>query len=180
MPTGWAIVVVVLAVAVIVLAAVVLGLMRQITPLLERTALSDNVGRQLENQGPRVGSPLPDFTALGADGEVSADQLRGQPAVLVFLSVGCGPCEMLAAELGRSELGDLARQIVVVTSPEGRTELGIPDAVPVLAERNREVSDRLSVMGTPFAVAIDPGGVVRATRPVNTLHQLDDLATQLA
>jgi len=179
MPAGWAIAVVVLGVAVIVLMVVVLGLMRQVSPLLERLAAAEEIGQRLQAQGPAVGHLLPDFTALGPGGEVPASELRGRPAVLLFLSVGCGPCQTLAAELGRAEPGELASQLIVVTSQDGQRALGLPSDVMVLTERGREVSDRLSVIGTPFAVAVDPGGIVLATRNPNTLSQLSELAAQL-
>lgn len=180
MPVGWAIAVVVLGVAVIVLAAVVLGLMRQVTPVLERLADGNDIGRRLHAQGPSTGQPLPEFTALGPDGEVSAGELRGRPTVLLFLSVGCGPCQRLAAELDRSGPGELASQLFVITSQDGQRVLGLPSSVTVLTERGREVSDRLSVIGTPFAVAVDPDGIVLATRSPNTLSQLGELAALTA
>jgi len=172
--------VVVLGVAVIVLMVVVLGLMRQVTPLLERISTGENIGRRLQVQGPAVGQPLPDFTALGPDGEMKSSELRGRPAVLLFLSAGCGPCQRLAAEMGRRDLDELASQLYVVTDQDGQRVLGLPSHVTVLAERGKEISDRLSVIGTPFAVAIDPGGVVLATRMPNTMSQIGELAAQFA
>lgn len=180
MPVGWAIAVVVLGVAVIVLMVIVLGLMRQVAPLLERLAAGQDIGRMVRDQGPAVGSVLPEFTAQGPDGEVSWAELRGRPLVLLFLSPGCGPCQRLATEIGQSGLGDLAGQLVVLTGQDGRRTLGLPAGVTVLTERVREVSDRLGVVGSPYAVAVDPDGVVRATRSPNYLREVSDLAAQLA
>ena len=127
MPAGSAIAVVVLGVAAVTQTVVLLGLMRQVTPLLERVADRDDIGKRLVAQGPAIGSRLPDFAALGVDGEVPDSQLRGQPAVLLFLGVGCGPCQKLAAEMGQSELGELASQLIVVTGTNGQRELGRGD-----------------------------------------------------
>jgi hypothetical protein len=174
MPVGWAIAVVILAVAVVVLGIIVLGLLRQITPLLERAAVALPDIRP-GSQGPKIGEPVPHFSARGPDGEVTDALLRGQPATLLFLSVGCAPCQALAEEMSQSDLDGLGRQLIVVTTADGPRELGIPERVRVLAEQDRAVSRALSVLGTPFAVAVAPDGIVTAASVPNTLQQLTDL-----
>jgi AhpC/TSA family len=176
MPVGWAVTVVVLCVAVIVLAVVVLGLLRQVVPLLERAAAADRAGSASQSQGPPVGRQVPDFTVRGPEREITAEQLRGQPAVLLFLSVGCGPCEQLAAQLRDAELGDLTSQLIVVTGPGGPVALKLPARLRVITEQAREVSDPLSVIGTPLGIALDRDGIVKAVRVTNTLEQLNGLA----
>jgi hypothetical protein len=179
MPVGWAIVVVVLCVAVVALSVVVLGLLRQITPVLEK-ASGALAGPDLSRMGPEKGSTLPSFSVPGADGEVTDQTLRGRDAVLLFLGAGCGPCELLVEEMRHSDLGQLASQLLIVTSPEGVTALGIPADLRVLAEPNREVSDPLSVFATPLAIAVAPDGVVRKTQVPNTMEQLNELAAVVA
>lgn len=178
MPVGWAIVVVVLAVAVAVLAVIVLGLLRQVTPVLERAATATQAGMEVTSQGPVIGEPLPRFSAGGPNGEVTDEQLRGQPALLLFLSVGCGPCEMLTEDMRKAGLNGLDKQLIVVTSPGGQRELDLPADVRVLTEQNRSVSEALSVIGTPFAIAVDPEGIVKGVSVPNTVRQLGDLAAQ--
>ncbi len=179
MPIGWAITVVVLCVAVVALAIIVLGLLRQVTPVLERAA-AGAAGSDLRMLGPAVGSLLPHFAARGDDGEVTDEQLRGRPAVLLFLTVGCSPCKSLAEEMSRARLGDLASKLVIITGPDGPQELGIPPGLRILTELDKEVSGPLSVAGTPFAIAVDPDGIVRAAIVPNTMGQVDDLAADLA
>jgi hypothetical protein len=175
MPIGWAVIVVVLCVAVVVLAVIVIGLFRQVTPVLEQAAAVIRAGSAIESQGPAVGHRIPDFTATGPDGVLTAEQLRGRPSVLLFLSVGCGPCEQLAAELRVADPGDLTGQLVVVTGPDGPHELRLPAGLRILTEQNKEVSGPLSVIGTPFAVALDSEGIVTAARVTNTLEQLSGM-----
>lgn len=177
MPIGWAITVVVLCVAVVVLSIVVLGLLRQITPVLERAA---PLGGFNPLSGPALGSQLPHFAAEGPDGTVTAEQLRGAPVLLLFLSVGCGPCHDLAEELNRAELGDLASQLVVVTGAGGARELGLPAGLRVLTETGSEVRGALSVTSSPLAVGVSPDGIVRSVDPVNTVEQLRGLAAVTA
>jgi hypothetical protein len=175
MPIGWAVTVVVLCVAVVVLAVIIIGLFRQVTPVLEQAAAVIRAGSAIESQGPRVGHKIPDFTANGPDGVITAEQLRGRPSVLLFLSVGCGPCEQLAAQLRDADPGDLTGQLVVVTGPDGPHELRLPAGLRILTEQNREISDPLSVIGTPFAIALDREGVITAARVTNTLEQLSGM-----
>lgn len=177
MPIGWAITVVVLCVAVVALSIVVLGLLRQITPLLERAAA---LGEFNPLSGPAVGSQLPHFAAEGLDGPVTAEQLRGAPLLLLFLSVGCGPCHDLAEELNQAELGDLASQLVVVTGAGGVQELGLPAGLRVLTETGDEVRSALSVTSSPLVIGVNPDGIVRSVDPVNTVGQLRDSAAVAA
>jgi hypothetical protein len=156
-----------------------LGLLRQVTPVLERAA-AGAAGHDHNMLGPAIGSVLPHFAAHDDDGEVTDEQLRGHPAVLLFLTVGCSPCKSLAKEMSRTDLSGLASKMVVITSPDGPQELGIPAGLRILTELNKEVSGPLSVAGTPFAIAVDPDGIVRGAVVPNTMSQLDDLAADLA
>jgi methylamine dehydrogenase accessory protein MauD len=176
MPIGWAVTIVVLWLTVVALAVIVLGTLRQLAPVLER-AVAAAAGLGSFDQGPAVGQELPRFTARDTVGEPADDQqLRGEPAILVFLSSGCGPCQQLAEEMRAAGVGALASQLIVVTSPEGSSSLELPAGLRVLAETANEVSSPMRVHGTPFAVAVDADGVVRATEVPNTLAQLDSLA----
>jgi hypothetical protein len=177
MPIGWAITVVVLCAAVVALAVVVLGLLRQLTPVLERAAAA---GPDTHNLGPEVGAPLPHFAARGAEGEVTEEHLRGRSSVLLFLTGGCGACQTLAEEMNRADLGGLTGQLLVVTGAADLAKLGIPAVLSTLIEEDRAVSDPLSVVATPLAVAVDPDGIVQAVRIPNTLEQLDDIAAVVA
>jgi hypothetical protein len=179
MPIDWEITVVILCVAVAALSIIVLGLLRQVTPVLERAAATAG-GQSPLIIGPTTGNPLPDFTAAGADGLMTGTQLRGSPAVLLFLTQGCGPCQDLAHQMRNADLGPLADQLVIITGPDDAQALGIPAHLMVLTERDRQVSDALSVNGTPFAIAVDPDGIVKAARVPNTIAQLEDLAGVLA
>lgn len=177
MSMGWAVVIVVLCVAVVALSVVVIGLLRQVAPVLERAASAPP--GPAENLGPKVGDPVPEFTAVDTAGTpVTAEALRGEPALLLFLSVGCGPCEELASELRETgDLDGLTRQLIVVTKPEGPQELGIPAGLRVVAESDdEEITGPLNIFGWPYAVALTPDGVVRAARVPNTVQDLNNLA----
>jgi methylamine dehydrogenase accessory protein MauD len=163
------------------LAVVVLGILRQITPVLERAA-AQMAALGPGHEGPPVGEQVPEFAARDTDGQLVSDQeLRGRPFVLLFLSAGCGPCERLAAEIRRADLGALASQlIIIVTSPDAPRVLGIPAGLRIVTESSNEITNPLDIQGLPFAVAVDPGGTVQAAEVPSTVKHLDRLAAVLA
>jgi hypothetical protein len=175
MPVGWAIVVVAQWLAIVTLAVVVLGVLRQAAPPLERPAGSPP--RRMVSQGPEVGTKLPPFTGRGPEGEIlHAAQLLTGPAVLLFLSATCAPCVALAGEIGVSDLGELDYALVVVIDPSDHGLLPLPARLRVLVMPGSEVAEVFAVRGRPFAVVADADGVVRAKRGLNTVAQLRNLA----
>ncbi len=177
MPIGWEIIVVVLCVAVIALAIVILGLLRQMNPVLERFAEGGFLAEMAN--GPEAGEPLPHFAAVGPDGEVTSEQLAGRPAVLVFLSAGCGPCNALAAEMSDANPAILSPELLVITTDQGREDLPLPAGVRVWTEPDHAVSRALKVTGTPLAVAIGPDGIVKSSSVASTVQQLTELTTSV-
>jgi hypothetical protein len=177
MPVGWAIVVVVQWLAIIALTVVVLGVLRQVAPRLERAAAPPV--RDLRNQGPAVGSKLPGFTARDGSGESvgGAAVLRGRPGVLLFLSASCGPCLTLATELGGLDpAAGLAGVLTVVSDPEGAGTLPFPAWLRVLTVPDGQALDILNVHARPFAIAVGADGAVQAKRMLNKMAQLAELA----
>jgi hypothetical protein len=178
MPVGWAVAVVILWMAVVALAAVVLGLLRQITPRLEQAAAQQSAGAVPE--GPAVGSTLPAFVAEDGNGDlVTAAQLLRQPTVLLLLSAGCTPCVDLASELSRLDPGEMASSLVVMIDPESTRSLGLPAWAAAVAMPVSEVAHVLGVQTRPFAIAVDADGVVVATQMLNTVAQLTGLAAAI-
>jgi hypothetical protein len=157
----------------------VLGLLKQVTPVLERAAEGNGLSGPYSHNGPAVGSALPHFAAPGPSGEITAEQLRGQPVVLLFLTVGCGPCQELAQEMSRAPLGDLSGTLIIVTTPDAPQALGIPEGLRIVTEPDKEVSRPLSVVGTPFAIAVDREGIVRSAVVLNTVDQMETLIADL-
>lgn len=177
MPIAWAVVIIAVWVAVVCLAIVVLGMIRQLTPQLERIASGQSRAGGSREQGPAIDQPLPEFTARSSNGDVvtSAD-LRGGPAVLVFMHSSCGPCRALAGELATTDLGTLASSLIVVTDPDGTQDLALPAGLRTVLQFDDEISEALGITATPFALALDERGTVRAKRGVRGLAQLTALA----
>ena len=146
---------------VIVLAVVVVALARQIGVLHLRLSPS---GAFDSGEGPPVGEPAPRLTGIP----------DGREALVIFGSEGCGMCRDLlpsASAIARSE--ELA---VVVASASMRfaeqvepPAVGVADVAAVAGWR---------VRATPFAVYVDPDGVVRAKGIVNTLEHLESVVSK--
>jgi len=189
MPVGWALAVVVIAVAVLVLAVLMLGVLRQVAPLLEAVSAQLEASAQLGASpghqsrmrlpGLTVGNALPPFTARDAQGKVTNDNLRGRSVILAFLSAGCRPCQLIAGQLAAEGTGDLTGRMLVVTAEGEPAALGLPPDVPTLIEDNHEVSEALTLLGTPFAIAVDAEGTVRGMTVPNTRADLAQLAALL-
>jgi hypothetical protein len=133
--------------AVVLLAALVLSLTRQVGVLHLR--LGPRGALEEEGVGPPLGARV-DHDRLPRDGR----------AVLVaFTSAGCPMC----------------RQIVPGLPAIARTPgLAVVHAAYEDAD-GPEVHEAFAVPGTPFAVYVDPRGVVAAKGTVNTLEQLEGL-----
>ncbi|HEY3902506.1 MAG TPA: hypothetical protein VGM14_01190 [Streptosporangiaceae bacterium] len=176
MPIGWAVVIVVQWLVIIALAAIVLGVLRQATPHLEKLAES-RPPRRLTDQGPAVGGKLPPFTGHDPAGQlVHAAELLGRPNVLLFMSATCPPCASLAEELRAADLGEFDASLIIVIDATDYARLRPPARLRVLHMPNREVGQVFAVSGRPFAVVTDADGIVRMKRGLNTVDQLKSLA----
>jgi methylamine dehydrogenase accessory protein MauD len=180
MPLGWMIVEVIQCLAIIVLAVIMLGVLRQITPVLEQSTAARALALDPLDQGPRVGERLPQFTAWDTGG-VALDEgmLNGRASVLLFLSAGCGPCENLAQEISQADLGKLSDELVIVTDSHEQGGLGTAGELPVLIEPDGSVSGVFGIRAKPFAVAVDGAGIVRGSRGANKIRDLDSLAEMI-
>jgi hypothetical protein len=176
MPIGWAVVIVVQWLAIAALIIVVLGVVRQMSSLLERVA-AGTVTR-IQPSVAEVGTRLPAFASAG-DGGVTepAALLGGRPAVMLFLSAGCAPCLSLAAEIASAGLpGELGRSLIAVAAPGSESVVQLPAGVRVLAMPDADCARVLGIPGRPFAMAVNADGVITAKQPVNTVAQLTEMA----
>jgi hypothetical protein len=174
MPVGWAIVVIVQWLAIIALIIVVLGVLRQVAPHLERAAARP--ARDPRQQGPVVGRRLPAFAVRDGSSEVVTDALPpGRSGVLLFVSAGCRPCQSLLGELASDAAAGLAPGLTAVCDPGASAVIAFPAWLRVVTMPDTECSQLLQITGRPFAVAVDADGIVREKGVLNTLAQITDL-----
>ncbi|MDR0672149.1 MAG: methylamine dehydrogenase accessory protein MauD [Zoogloeaceae bacterium] len=175
--------------AVIVLWALVLALMvivfamaRQIGVLLERVS---PVGAMVNDAGPLVGQPspvleLPDLNGLG-NVSLGAPQSRHQ--LVFFLSPTCPICKTLLPAL-KSIRASEGHWLDLILASDGEAsrhrqfiaQMGL-ERFPYLLSGELGMTYRVTKL--PFAVLLDPQGVVRGKGLINSREQLESLFNAL-
>ncbi|HYJ61178.1 MAG TPA: hypothetical protein VE032_06910, partial [Actinomycetota bacterium] len=133
---------------VIALLVVVVALARQVGTLHLR--LGPRGALEMDDEGPALGEAPPPMPATAADGPAVMLGGPGPARVVLFSSPTCGVCKEVAPAV-----------------PPAAAAVGV--AAQVLHDPDAERAWR--VPGTPFAVILDPSGVVRAKGTVNNLEQ---------
>lgn len=166
---------VLLWILVAVQALVVVALMRQVGTLLLRvgTSTAFDLGT-----GPAAGEDAPWLPSEAFD---TNGGTGGRATLLVFLSTGCGICDVIAPGMNAimSAYADSARVFGVAREKQDVVESWAQTKrvrVPMLTEA--AAFDAYAVSGTPYAYVIDAKGVVQAGGGVNTTDQLETLLRQ--
>ncbi len=166
-------------VMVIVLAGVVLALVRQVGVLHERVAPA---GALMVRGGPEVGEPAPEISLTdwsGTPATLGGEAEDGRSTLLFFVSPSCPVCKILLPVLdsvGRAE----ARWLRIVPASDGpRAEHEAFVEAHDLGRKGYVLSTELGlayrVAKLPYAVLIDPQGVVRGAGLVNSREHLESL-----
>jgi peroxiredoxin len=122
---------------------------------------------RLEREGLKVGTPAPDFSLPGVQGEtVTLGDHRGQRVLVIFSDPHCGPCNELTPDLAR--LQDDARraglQMVMVTRGELEENRDKRDEhaleFPIAIQRGWRLSKEYGIFATPVAFLVDERGVI--------------------
>ncbi len=177
MSTPWTVAFVLLWLLVILVCLVVVGTLRRISSVLERAeARSRDVPLSAGPGGLEPGMPLPEFRAQRLQGGwVTDEDVRGSPALILFLSVNCPPCKLLARELRRPhELG--VPLYVALNDPRDAKALGLENLDDALTQAHGDLAQAFKTNTTPHAFAIDGSGTVVATGTPNTVKGLVELA----
>jgi len=121
---------------------------------------------RLKRDGLARGVAAPDFSIPRLDGgELSLAEFRGRQVLLVFSDPQCGPCDVLAARLGRrARLGQV--QVIMVSrgDPEANRAKVVQHRLtfPVGLQRHWEISLLYAMFATPIAYLIDEDGIITA------------------
>jgi len=169
--------VVILSLVVISLLVVVLALARQVGILFERVA---PMGALMTDAGPKIGENSPRFDLVTLDGKpLTIGDSKPAGTLVFFLSTTCPVCKKLIPVL-RSLRQAEAGSLDIVLASDGDT------AVHQAFRRSTNVADFPYVLSQdlgmtyrinrlPFAVVLDPNGVVRGKGLVNSREQLESL-----
>jgi thiol-disulfide isomerase/thioredoxin/uncharacterized membrane protein YphA (DoxX/SURF4 family) len=127
-----------------------------------------------------VGTPAPDLilrdasgATLGIAGVVAPDR----PTLLVFVALGCGPCDYLMPHLARwsPAVADRVKVVVVSGSSTGDgSSAGSHDWRPDFWDVENEAPVAYRVPASPAAVIVDPDGTI-ASSPASGYEAIEAL-----
>lgn len=163
--------------AVLVLGVMLWALSRQVGVLFERVA---PMGALVTDAGPPVGTASPVFSLTAILSEpVLLGGAHPVATLVFFLAPTCPVCKKLIPVL-KALVRDEARHLRVVLASDGEAaahlafvrEQGL-EAMPYVLSTELGMGFRVSRL--PYAVLLDPQGVVAAKGLVNSREQLDSL-----
>jgi methylamine dehydrogenase accessory protein MauD len=167
----WLVSYVVLWALVAALALLTLALARQIGTLHLR--LGPRGALELDEEGPPLGETPEPADARDLDGRPVAVGGPGEAQLLLFVSPACPVCREVLPSLPVAARAGGMRPVVVSDADDPREVLPHANGAPVVL--GPELARSYAVPGTPYAVALDRLGVVRAKGTINTLEQLEGL-----
>jgi len=142
-------------------------------------------GARTTNVGPEIGTTLPEIQANDIHGSLAPVITYGRARLLLFIAPPCDACRELlpaAKTIARNERGGL--DVVFVTAFEdeavNRTyvaQQGLGDWPYIMSAH---LAQEYGVLGTPYALAVDAEGVVRAKGIVNHIEHLESLVEALS
>lgn len=135
---------------IVLLAFVMAGLVRQVGVLRELHE------RRMEQLGPVLGEPAPSIPSIGNG------VLRS--TVVIFVQPDCKSCARLLPGIDALAAEHRSRLHILLLSSSEVPNLSNVTALP----NQKESFDRFQVPLTPFAVSVDPRGIVRDARPLNS------------
>lgn len=169
--------VVLLWVAVLFLAVLLWAISRQVGVLFERVA---PMGALVTDAGPPVGGASPVFHLTGIQSEpVQIGGEHGTNSLVFFLSPTCPVCKKLLPVL-KAVAEDEKRSLRIVLASDGEAaehlqfvqQQGLGHMPYVLST---QLGMEYRVSRLPYAVLLDPQGVVVSKGLVNSREQLDSL-----
>lgn len=170
----WAVSYVMLWVVVAALALLVVALARQIGTLHLR--LGPRGALEVDGEGPPLGEAPEPLELRDLDGRPVIVGGPERPQLVLFVSPGCGVCRDVLPGIAAAARAGSLEPIVVADAEEADARVLLQDLrVHAPFAASPEAVRSYGVPGTPYAVALDELGVVRAKGTVNTLEQLEGL-----
>lgn len=160
---------------VVMLCVIVVALARQIGTLHLR--LGPRGALEIDSEGPPLGETPPALEATSLDGRSVTIGGPGRAQLLLFVSAGCLVCEEVLPSLEAVAHSHALTPLVIAdASSEGnevRAHIATRTSAPVAA--SSEAMRAYAVPGTPYVVALDELGAVRAKATVNNMEQFEGL-----
>lgn len=158
---------------VVMLCVIVVVLDRQIGTLHLR--LGPRGALEIDSEGPPLGETPPALEATGLDGHPVT--IGGSAQLLLFVSAGCLVCEEVLPSLETVAHSHGLTPLVIADADsedrEVRAHVATRTSAPVTA--SSEAMRVYAVPGTPYVVALDELGAIRAKATVNNMEQFEGL-----
>ncbi len=148
--------------------------------------LSDSSAGPLDDNHPEVGRAAPLFALKDTGGTLRRlDDYRGRVVWINFWATTCGPCreELPLIQRVADEIGDDRLVVLEVNQRESNgnakdyfNEIGVD--LPILFDRDGDVSQQYRLQGLPYNFFIDEEGVLRSFKPGYLSEE--DMRTRLA
>lgn len=127
----------------------------------------------INRSGLAAGSTAPGFRLPRLDGgELSLEDYRGRPVLLVFSAPDCGPCNSMAPQLERVHRLRPDVEVLMVSRGDAEanrqkiTEHGL--TIPVVLQKKWEISRLYENFGTPIGYLINEKGIIAGNVAVGT------------
>lgn len=175
MSTPWALAFVVQWLVIVTLAVVVVGLLKRTAGALEHAEASLTAPVSLG--GIPVASRTPDFTVYNVSSSMTltAKQLLTRATVLLFMERHCPPCRQLAAEISSTfDRADVINLQLVLDLEDGVPDW-LPEDLPVVFQRRKELSRAFENTVSPQAYLVDPDRLVLAKRVIRSVDDLREM-----
>ncbi len=163
-------------------ACILVALLRQVGLLHLRL---QPAGARTTNIGPEIGTRLPEIQVNDIFGDLVPVVSHSRARLLLFIAPPCSACAELlpgAKTLARSERTRM--DVVFLTAFEDQevnqayVEQHALTDLPYVASAH--LAQEYGVLGTPYALAIDADGIVRAKGIVNHIEHLESLVEALS
>lgn len=174
----WIAALVALSALVFLLTLLVLGTLRRITPLLERTE-AWLAAAPPHQSGLSPGTAVPPFVAVDNTGETfTTADLRGSRTLVLFLGSGCQACDRFVGDLRAGLAPDVgARLIVIAEDPEEARDLAA-SGVRVLVQEEHSLSRVFQSDRIPHAFVLGEEATVIASSWPNDWEGLRNLVSE--
>ncbi len=135
----------------------------------EMGTVSPGTQPQEVKRGTAIGQIAPNFEMAKAEGgNISFNELKGNPAVLVFWTAWCPVCKEEAPHINKlaAEFGPQGVKVVGINIGESdaRVAEGIKDfgiEYTVARDKDASVATNYKVIGTPTVIILDKNGAVQ-------------------
>ncbi|MEA2508725.1 MAG: hypothetical protein QOG21_807 [Actinomycetota bacterium] len=156
---------------VIVLTAVVVALARQLGSLSARLGPTSVAA---DGDGPALGATPDAVTVLDLGGDPVTVGGPGRSQLLLFVSPGCGACEIFLPALPAiARSGQVTPHVVTAADPAEAERDFASHVVGLISSPG--ILESYNIVSTPYAVVLDRLGVVRAKGTVGSIEQIETL-----